>query len=137
MHWNLHHLPPIVRQQVLAQYPDLATIHRPPTLPGSPGQERLTQALLEAFGRRVQVEYRPLPDRRYRVDAAIPDAKLAIEINGWSNHGKSLSKFQSDHRRTRALLLAGWRVLPFTHKEALHETAQCVAMVRELVARGF
>lgn len=140
MRWNIDQLPPTIRQSILAQHPDLAVLRgqprgQPPKKPGSPGQDRLTEALRAAFGSRVQAEYPPLPGRRYRVDVAIPDAKLAIEINGWSNHGKSLRAFRSDHERTRALLLAGWRVVPFTHQEAIHETEQCVAFVRELLAR--
>ncbi|UBU63595.1 DUF559 domain-containing protein [Acidithiobacillus sp.] len=83
----------------------------------------------------MQAEYKPLTDRRYRVDMAIPDALLAVEINGWANHGKSLRGFRTDHERTRALLLAGWRMVPFTHREALQETDRCVEIVRQLVAR--
>jgi very-short-patch-repair endonuclease len=74
-----------------------------------------------------------LPDRRYRVDVAIPDARLAVEIDGWSNHGNSLRGFLRDHERTRALLLAGWRILPFTHREALQDTTRCVEIVLRMV----
>lgn len=134
--WNLNQLPPTIRQSILAQHPDLAVQRgQPQKKPGSPGQNRLTEALRAAFSGRVQAEYVPLPDRRYRVDVAIPDAKLVIEINGWSNHGKSLRSFQSDHERTRVLLLAGWRVVPFTHREAMQETGRCVEIVRQLVER--
>lgn len=75
-------------------------------------------------------------DCRYRVDVAIPDALLAVEINGWANHGKSLRGFRSDHERTRALLLAGWRIVPFTHREALQDTERCVEIVLQLVSQG-
>lgn len=101
----------------------------------SPGQEALSQALERVLGQRVCRECRPL-DCRYRVDVAIPDALLAVEINGWANHGKSLRGFRSDHERTRTLLLAGWRVVPFTHREALQDTERCVEIVLQLVNQG-
>ena len=142
MHWQLHHLPPALRKEVLAHHPDLLglsgssqRITGTGTEPKSPGQDLLTHALKAVFGDRVQAEYKPLTDRRYRVDMAIPDALLAVEINGWANHGKSLRGFRTDHERTRALLLAGWRMVPFTHREALQETDRCVEIVRQLVAR--
>jgi hypothetical protein len=136
MRWNLRDLPGSVREQVLLAHPELAV---PSSAKGkrsaeSPGQARLTEALRAAWGPRVCAEYRPFPDRRIRVDIALPDARLAIEVNGWTNHGKSLDAFTKDHQRTRLLMLAGWRVLPFTHREALYETADCVEVVRRLLA---
>ncbi|MCR1347336.1 endonuclease domain-containing protein [Acidithiobacillus ferrooxidans] len=119
---------------LLIQYPELS---RQSSAAGeSPGQEALAQALERVLGQRACREYRPLPDRRYRVDVAIPDALLAVEINGWANHGKSLRGFRGDHERTRALLLAGWRVVPFTHREALQDTERCVEIVLQLVNQG-
>ena len=72
----------------------------------------------------------------YRVDVTIPDALLAVEIDGWANHGKSLRGFRGDHERTRALLMDGWCVVPFTHREALQDTERCVEIVLRLVNQG-
>jgi len=77
----------------------------------------------------------PALDCCYRVDVTIPDALLAVEIDGWANHGKSLRGFRQDHERTRALLLAGWRVVPFIHREALQDTERCVEIVLRLMER--
>jgi very-short-patch-repair endonuclease len=120
-----------LQKSLRARYPDLS---RQSLAAGeSPGQEKLAQALERVLGQRVCREYRPLPDRRYRVDVAIPDARLAVEIDGWSNHGNSLRGFLRDHERTRALLLAGWRILPFTHREALQDTTRCLEIVLRMV----
>ena len=131
-HLHLQDLPPAVQRIIRHQHPDLPGIQKTVSRE-SPGQEVLSQALERALGQRVCREYRPLADRRYRIDIAIPDAHLAVEINGWTNHGKSLKAFIRDHRRTRDLLLAGWRIVPFTHREALQETAHCVDTIRRLL----
>ena len=114
-----------VQRSVRAGHPNLArrSADCKSAVCESPGQERLSQALERVLGQRVCREYRPLPNRRCRVDVAIPDALLAVEINGWANHGKILRAFRQDHERTRALLLADWRVVPFTHREALQAAA--------------
>ncbi len=130
---RLRDLPVSVQRSVRAGHPDLA---RRSAVCESPGQDALSQALERVLGQRVCREYRPLPDRRYRVDVAIPDALLAVEVNGWVHHGKSLRGFRSDHERTRTLLLAGWRVVPFTHREALLKTERCVEIVLQLVNQG-
>lgn len=134
MRWHLQDLPGSVREQVLLAHPELAAHKQVRKSTESPGQMRLTEALRAEWGTRICAEYRPFPDRRIRVDIALPDVLLAIEINGWTNHGKSLDAFTKDHQRTRLLLLAGWRVLPFTHREALYDTEGCVEVVRRLLA---
>ena len=118
-----------VQRSVRAGHPNLA---RRTVVCESPGQEALSQALERVLGQRVCRECRPL-DCRYRVDVAIPDALQAVEIDGWANHGKSLRGFRQDHERARALLLVGWRVVPFIHREAMQDTERCVEIVLRLV----
>ncbi len=53
------------------------------------------------------------PNRRYRLDFAYPNLKLAIEVDGWSAH-LAPEKLRSDNRRCNALIRAGWTVLRYT-----------------------
>lgn len=51
--------------------------------------------------------------RRYRIDLAYPEVKVAIEIDGWEYHG-TRTAFDEDRARANDLVVAGWRVLRFT-----------------------
>ena len=64
-------------------------------------------------------EYRFDPIRRWRLDFAFPDQKLAVEVEGgvWSGgrHSRGAG-FEADCEKYNALTLAGWRLLRFTGK---------------------
>lgn len=97
----------------------------------SPPQALLTEKAMKAFPD-VVIEYTPLAGSAVRVDLAFPALQLAVEVNGWSNHGKTLKAFQNDHVRTRKLMLAGWVILPFTAGEVLEDCAGCVRQIAEM-----
>lgn len=68
-----------------------------------------------------------------RCDFALPDLKLAIEVDGRTAH-TGRAAFERDRRRQNALVLAGWTVLRFTWKqittspdEVLHTVTQAIA----------
>lgn len=44
---------------------------------------------------------------------AFPDAKVAIEVDGWAFHSDA-EVFVSDRNRQNAISLLGWKVLRFT-----------------------
>jgi very-short-patch-repair endonuclease len=69
----------------------------------------------------------------YRVDFAIPDRKLAIEIDGLAYHG-SQEAFIKDRNRQRDLEMAGWRVLRFAAKEVSADAAGCVRKAAQWAA---
>ena len=62
-------------------------------------------------------EYRFDPVRRWRLDFAFPDKRLAVEVEGGTwihgrhNRGAGMEK---DIEKYNALALAGWRLLRFT-----------------------
>ena len=76
----------------------------------------LAQHLMLA-GINYEAEYRFHPVRRWRIDFAIPDKKIAIECEGghWSGgrHTRGAG-FEADILKYNALALAGWRLLRFT-----------------------
>ena len=51
--------------------------------------------------------------RRYYLDLAVPDLKLAAEIDGWEHH-KTLQSFIADREKWNDLALDGWLLLHFT-----------------------
>jgi very-short-patch-repair endonuclease len=67
---------------------------------------------------------------KFRLDLAYPDAKLAIEYDGWDTH-RTRAAFDADRRRDRILQLNGWVVLRLTSKTS---DAEIVATVRAFVA---
>lgn len=63
----------------------------------------------------AQREYKgAVPGRRFRIDIALVDEKIAIEVDGWQYHGKFKSAHQSDRERQNLLAVQGWLVLRFT-----------------------
>jgi very-short-patch-repair endonuclease len=80
----------------------------------------------------------PAPDRQYPVelpsgrraylDFAYPAALLAIEADSYRHHS-SLSDWSRDHTRNNELISMGWRVLPVTFHDLLHEPRLLAARV--------
>lgn len=59
-----------------------------------------------------EAEYEVLGGR-YRVDFAWPEARLAVEVDGYATHS-SVHAFQENRARQNDLVAAGWTVLRFT-----------------------
>lgn len=70
--------------------------------------------------------------RRYRIDLAYPDVRLAIELDGFAVHGRR-SSFEDDRRRQNDLVLLGWRVLRFTWRQLCREPDRIVEQIRALL----
>ncbi|MFN2525898.1 MAG: endonuclease domain-containing protein, partial [Actinomycetota bacterium] len=64
-----------------------------------------------------------------RVDFAYPDAKLAIEVDGYEVHGQK-STWDSDQDKRARLVSLGWRVMPITDEQIRQRPAAIVARVR-------
>jgi len=52
----------------------------------------------------------------FRIDFCYPEARLAIESDGFAHHGHRQA-FERDRFRQNLLVLAGWRVLRFTWRQ--------------------
>jgi very-short-patch-repair endonuclease len=63
-----------------------------------------------------------------RIDFAIPDRKLAIEIDGYEPHSRR-EVFEDDRARQNQLVAAGWTVLRFTRRQLLYERGWVAAMI--------
>lgn len=93
----------------------------------------LFSATCEARGiPRPVEEYKFHPDRRWRFDAAWPDAKVALEVEGgvWTGgRHTSSAGFLKDIEKYNAAARLGWRVLRCTPKTLL--TLDTVEAVKE------
>ncbi len=69
------------------------------------------------------------------VDAVWPDARLAVECDGWAFH-RGRRAFQRDRDKTNALQLRGWRVLRFTHADVIHRPEQVAAAIHSAIVRS-
>lgn len=77
-----------------------------------------------------------VPGRKYRLDIAIPAARLAIEVDGWEWHGKHKGDFLRDRERQNLLTLHGWRILRFAAGQIRKDTAGCVEQIRLAATHG-
>lgn len=69
------------------------------------------------------------PPTHYKVDIALPEKKLAVEVDGGSH--KSLKWRYLDRRKTEMLTALGWRVVRFWNEEVLADPA----LVAEKIGR--
>jgi very-short-patch-repair endonuclease len=69
-----------------------------------------------------------------RIDAAYPDLKLAIEIDGFEHHSTP-EAFQIDRSRQNDLVRLGWTVLRFTWHDVVHRPAQVGRLIEQAIAR--
>lgn len=70
-----------------------------------------------------------MPFGPWFVDLAFPDARLAVEIDGWAFHSDP-ERFRNDRRKQNALVTAGWTVLRFTWRDIRDTPAEVVARIR-------
>lgn len=75
-------------------------------------------------------EYTPAPDRRYRLDIALVEDRLAIEVDGYQHHGKYLRDFRRDRERQNWLVVRGWRVLRFAAGDIRSDIEACLTTIR-------
>lgn len=90
----------------------------------------LWASVVSSFGDGAAREFEnAVPGRKYRLDIALPDARLAIEVDGWEWHGKHKGDFTRDRERQNLLTLHGWRILRFTAGQIRKDTAACIEMI--------
>ena len=69
--------------------------------------------------------------RRRRMDFAIPDRKIGIELDGHATHS-STAAIADDRKRQRQLESAGWRIIRFGGAEVHADAAGCVRQAAAL-----
>jgi hypothetical protein len=74
-----------------------------------------------------------VPGRKYRIDIAFVQERLAVEIDGFQYHGKYLKDFQADRERQNLLTVNGWRILRFTNACIKKELNECLNLIQQAV----
>ncbi|MDK9702433.1 MAG: endonuclease domain-containing protein [Sulfuritalea sp.] len=94
--------------------------------------------LWEAVSRRFPAARREYPNvvpgRKFRLDIALPDRRLAIEVDGWEWHGKHKGDFERDRQRQNLLTIHGWRILRFTAGQIQKEIDAVLATLEQACA---
>ena len=130
-----------------ARVPELVTqLDLRPELPGRSALVELLELIaggceseLEIFGvrhvlaipgiPRCEQQYRlVLPFGPVRLDAAWPEVKLAVELDGAAFHGSQEAR-ERDLRRDAALAALGWVVLRFSYRRLRREPEACRAEI--------
>jgi very-short-patch-repair endonuclease len=101
-----------------------------------PALESMLEAKVWRLLQRIRV---PLPQRqhwvslagrRYRLDFAWPDLRVALECDGWEHHGRR-SAFAPDRARFAEFAAAKWRVLPVTWHAVTKEPERVERWLRD------
>lgn len=98
-------------------------------------KDMFTFLLHQRIGVECVREYRFHPTRQWRFDYAIPDLRIAIEIDGgiWINgrHNRA-SGYLGDMEKFNAAATLGWVVLKFTPQEQY--TAKALDLITQAIA---
>ncbi len=72
----------------------------------------------------------------YRLDFALPEKKIAFEMDGYTYHGKDRQHFNRDRRRDLDLKLAGWEVHRFDGDMIRDNPLKVVDYAAQLAGKG-
>lgn len=107
-------------------------------VPANPA-DILYQALVRKYGRFFEgghVVYElefSFDARRWRMDIALPIFKLALELDGWVDHGKRLSGFKRDREKSLCFERRGWRVVHFSSSQVKYELDETLKAIGEIM----
>ena len=106
----------------------------PALQPAESDLETLLLQVLREHGLPAPVRQHPveIDGRRFRIDIAYPELRIAIESDGFTDHGLR-SAFEDDRERQNLLVLGGWTVLRFTWRQICAQPS----WVAEQVGRCF
>ena len=97
---------------------------------------RFAAELTGGTGKGLRERLRQAGVKDWRFDLAIPDHKIAIELEGGlfvnGRHGRGLGMI-SDMNKYNFGTLSGWRILRFTHTH--HKHAQIIDAVKILITK--
>jgi len=77
-----------------------------------------------------------VPGRKFRIDIAFVEKRLAVECDGWQYHSKFLEDFKRDRRRQNLLVTHGWRILRFTAEDIYKDLDGCLLLIELSLNNG-
>jgi hypothetical protein len=115
----------------VAHFRPLLDARQPGYSPGDSDLEARVQRWLVAAGLPPPVPQFGIlvHSRRYRLDLAYPELRIAIELDGWAAHGNRRA-FDHDRARGNDLELAGWTLLRFTSSSTRADVVRTVQAAR-------
>ena len=74
---------------------------------------------LEELGLSTVAEYQFCPDRKWKADLYLPEARILIECDGgkWSGGHKRGQALEDDYERQNWAQMHGYRILRFTNEQ--------------------
>jgi very-short-patch-repair endonuclease len=115
----------------VAHFRPVLDARQPGYSPGDSALEVRVQRWLTAAGLpppALQFRVR-IGDRRYRLDLAYPDLRIAVELDGWAAHSTRRA-FDHDRARGNDLELEGWTLLRFTSSSSRTDVVRTVQAAR-------
>lgn len=76
-----------------------------------------------------------VPDRRFRIDIALPSLRIAVEVDGWAYHGQHRNAHAADRTRQNLVAVQGWLVLRFTTGQIFKKMDGVIATIESAVRR--
>lgn len=96
---------------------------------GNDPQSILWEAVQKKWPHAVSEHPAQVPGRKFRIDIAFLNERLAVEMDGWQYHAKHLEDFKRDRRRQNLLVTHGWRVLRFTAADIHQDIDGCLNLI--------
>jgi very-short-patch-repair endonuclease len=95
--------------------------------------QQLVGQWLTELGYKVEYERQVVLGRRFAWDIAVPEARIAIEIDGYHNgrHGKG---WGSDNEKQNIGTMNGWRVLRFSNADVLGKKQVAYEFIQQYFA---
>ncbi|WP_126447933.1 endonuclease domain-containing protein [Sulfuricystis multivorans] len=100
---------------------------------GQMPEDILWMSVRSSYPEAVREYQGAVPGRRFRIDVALVDDKIAIECDGWQYHGKFKSAHATDRERQNLLAVEGWIVLRFTPGQIFKDLAGVTAIIEAAV----
>lgn len=97
---------------------------------GSPPHDLLCRALDEASIPYIKEFKNAIPGRRFRLDIALEQERICVEVDGWQHHGRTLSGFKKDREKQNLLTQHNWKILRFTAGDIYRNVRGCVETIR-------
>lgn len=117
-------LSPAIKAQLSREFDALEKASPPTALAKQVRQQKTTAAMpQEVLSRQLKLDPRTrhlnwqwdykgaVPERRYEIDCALVEQKIAIETDGWQYHGARKESFNRDREKDYLLSLEGWVIL--------------------------
>ncbi len=73
------------------------------------------------------------PFGRYRIDLAFPEAKVAVEVDGWAWHVDA-ERFRNDRRKGNAIAREKWDLLRFTWHDLDGRPSETVKEIEDMIS---